>query len=101
MDKPVRVTVCAVASPLAKGDVDPYAAVVPYATCELAATFVVQLMLSLEALTAAALTPEIRGGLLTVTETPALVAAFPDVSVAIADNTCVPLATPVVFQLTL
>src|SRR5580693_5528535 len=62
-------------------------------------------MAALDAVTEAAFTPEITGattGLFTVTETPALVVAvFPDVSVAVADNTCAPLATPVVFQLTL
>ena len=100
-DKPVTLTECAAVNALFKDVVDPYAAVVPYSTCELAAVLVVQVTVSLEALTDAALTPEITGGLLTVTETVALVVIFPDASVMTADKTCTPFVAVVVFQVVL
>jgi hypothetical protein len=62
------------------------------------------LIVALDAVTDVAFTPEITGGatgLFTVTETPALVAVFPEVSVATAVITCTPFPTPVVFQLML
>ena len=50
-DNPVKFTACEAVNVLARGLDDPYAPVVPYATCESAALSVVQLIVALDAVT--------------------------------------------------
>ena len=65
-NNPVKVSPCKVVRVETKGDIDPYAALVPYATWELAATLVFQLMVSLESVAEVAVTAEMIGGALVV-----------------------------------
>ena len=65
-DKPVKLTACVVVNEVTKVVVDPYAAVVPYATWEVAATSVVQSIVAVEAPMDAAFTAEMTGGALVV-----------------------------------
>jgi hypothetical protein len=79
--------------------VEPYALVVPYATWEVDAVLVVQIMEALEKPIEAAETVEIAGGLLsTVTVMALLVALLPAVSIPTAVSVYEPSGKTVVFQ---
>ena len=96
-----KATLCEVTRVVLTGVVEPYAVVVPYSTCELEGSSVVQMTVAPDEVTELADTLEITGSCtcvtLTVTGMLAVAVRFA-VSVAIALSVCDPLLTDVVFH---